>query len=694
MAYREIEAPLTIAGRFLMMPEIYEKEESMTLTLFALLALFSQDGERMLDEKLHHLGNDNVPEWKETTPQPEGKELRVTFQADVNEKEYILLLTQRDIHETWRVHLNGTFLGNLVAALPTRETEYTIPKGLLKKGENTLLVTSKKPQDDIIVGNVRLLPITLRERYRLGKVVVSVTNKADGKPLPVRIGVTNKSGRLVRLFNAAHSHTAQRTGIFYTMGKGDPFEVPAGEYTLTATRGMEWSLASQTITVGFNEVKKISLSLTREVDTTGFIAADTHIHTLTYSGHGDSSVEERMVTLAGEGVELAIATDHNHNTDYRPFQEKMDLTPWFTPVVGNEVTTPNGHFNAFPLNPKEKVPYHSTRNWVKLFDGIRKKGAKVIILNHPHWPDLDRGPFGVLQVDSVTADRKPSRAFGFDAMELVNSSTKEPQPMTLFSDWFNLLNRGERITAVGSSDSHSVGEPVGQGRTYVASSTDDAAKIDIDEACRAFTEAKVSVSLGIFSDIQVDEKAGMGETHTPKGESIDVRVLVAAPAWITPERTLFFLNGKQVHEEPVPTKKGEATRTTFSVKIPLPAHDAHLVAITFGKGVTYPGWRTRHNYTLAATNPIYLDVDGDGIYRSPRETAARLLKETGKDETKILALIREANHPIALQMVSLLSGAKKDISNILLELEEVHPSFRDYRKYLRKARKDRGEHKH
>ena len=65
-------------------------------------------------------------------------------------------------------------------------------------------------------------------------------------------------------------------------------------------------------------------------------------------------------------------------------------------------------------------------------------------------------------------------------MELINSQTEEQEPMLLFRDWFALLNRGESVYAVGSSDSHTVGGVVGQGRTYVVSSSDDPAALGRD----------------------------------------------------------------------------------------------------------------------------------------------------------------------------------------------------------------------
>src|SRR6185503_15507064 len=100
-------------------------------------------------------------------------------------------------------------------------------------------------------------------------------------------------------------------------------------------------------------------------------AADTHIHTLTFSGHGDANVEERMLTLAGEGVELAIATDHNHFTDYRPYQSRLELNSYFTPVIGDEITTTNGHLNAFPFTLDSKVPLYKEGDWVKIVADAR-----------------------------------------------------------------------------------------------------------------------------------------------------------------------------------------------------------------------------------------------------------------------------------------------------------------------------------
>src|SRR6187399_2238029 len=123
------------------------------------------------------------------------------------------------------------------------------------------------------------------------------------------------------------------------------FGLSAGRYTILAGRGFEYSLAQAEVTTQAGETSTVSLKIRREVPTEGYVACDTHIHTLTHSGHGDATIEERMITLAGEGIELPIATDHNRHIDQRPFANTSCVEKYFTPVIGNEVTTPVGHFN-------------------------------------------------------------------------------------------------------------------------------------------------------------------------------------------------------------------------------------------------------------------------------------------------------------------------------------------------------------
>ena len=116
--------------------------------------------------------------------------------------------------------------------------------------------------------------------------------------------------------NASDPHLAVRAGVVYVGDGHAVLSVPVGQYTLYAGRGFAYSLASTKLDVRAGDNPHVTLRLRRVVPTAGYVSCDTHIHTFTYSRHGDATIEERMLTLAGEDIELPIATDHYLQIDY------------------------------------------------------------------------------------------------------------------------------------------------------------------------------------------------------------------------------------------------------------------------------------------------------------------------------------------------------------------------------------------
>jgi hypothetical protein len=239
------------------------------------------------------------------------------------------------------------------------------------------------------------------------------------------------------------------------------------ENTRCASRGFEWSVATQQVYVSAGQARTVPLQLRREVETPGLVSCDTHVHTFTHSGHGDASIEERMLTLAGEGIELPIATDHNVHIDYSTRAQRLGMDRWFTPVTGNEVTTPAGHFNIFPVAAGARLPDFHLTDWPILMKELRATPAvRVIVLNHPRNIHNGFQPFAATNYNSVTGENRRGAEFAFDAIELMNSSAQQTDYMLVYRDWFALLNHGYRVTGVGSSDGHDVSRYiVGQGRT-------------------------------------------------------------------------------------------------------------------------------------------------------------------------------------------------------------------------------------
>jgi hypothetical protein len=49
-----------------------------------------------------------------------------------------------------------------------------------------------------------------------------------------------------------------------------------------------------------------------------------------------------MRAIAGEGVELPVSTEHNLRIDFETSAQAAGVRPYFTPIIGSEVTTSAG----------------------------------------------------------------------------------------------------------------------------------------------------------------------------------------------------------------------------------------------------------------------------------------------------------------------------------------------------------------
>jgi hypothetical protein len=610
-----------------------------------------------------HVGDD-ATDWPEGPSAPQAPPLRLTFESAANAREWTLLVWHVHVDDGVEIELGGRALGRLPAGsgVVPRESAFAVPAGVLAAGANELVLRPLRASDDFLVGRVRIVAAPVRDVLGLETLTVRATDAETGRGLPARVTVVGADGTRPRPWNPGTDESGERgalglrDGLYYVGPTGGSVELPAGAYRVWVSRGSEWSAPSSALVLERGAPARLELELRREVDTRGWIAADTHVHTYEVSGHGDASLAERVLTLAGEGVELAVATDHNHQVDYRPHLAAAALETWTTPVIGNEITTDDGHFNAFPL-PAEgsagaRLPDHRQTDWSKLVADARECGARVVILNHPRWPKHDESPFGLLHLDRASGARDGDRALPFDCIELVNATWDEPDLDFVLGDWFALLNRGERHPAVGSSDSHTVGDPVGQGRTYVPGDDSDPARIDVQAACHAFLDGRIAVCEGIFATLTVDGAATSGDLHAARGARARCSVRVRTPSWVSAERLRVFVDGALAGELALERSAG-ATDGTYELEVALPAHDCWLAAVVTGPPVREPFWTTLHPYTVGLANPVWIDRDGDGVCESPRRIAARLLDAAGRGRDAADAAIRGADDAVAIQLLDL-----------------------------------------
>ncbi|AUX49002.1 hypothetical protein SOCE26_105470 [Sorangium cellulosum] len=218
-------------------------------------------------------------------------------------------------------------------------------------------------------------------------------------------------------------------------------EIEPGRYRVLVTRGPEFGrFEVPDLEVRAGEVRRLDAVVPREIDSTGWMSIDMHLHQRPSFDSG-MPLEERVTAAVVEGLEIAVATDHDVHTDLEPAVKQLGLEPVLKTAVGAEVSTLElGHFIGFPLRYDElEVPDHGVFDWVcrpggDVIEGVRASAAEgedaLVIVAHPR--DGFIGYIDQLGVDPFTLDRTiptleadnplfQAGSCDFDAMEVFNA---------------------------------------------------------------------------------------------------------------------------------------------------------------------------------------------------------------------------------------------------------------------------------
>lgn len=520
------------------------------------------------------------------------------------------------------------------------------------------------------------------EEPAAGRLRITVMDATSGAPLPCRVTLRDAGGGPLAVRTSRAPGLAVRPGVVYTGSGRATVEAPAGRLTLYATRGPEYGLARRSLTLRPGETVDVRLALRREVDAAGYVSCDAHTHTLTYGGHGDASVEERVVTLAGEGIEMAVASEHNRHVSYVQAAEAAGVSRFFTPVTGNEVTSRVGHFGIFPVAPQASPPPVTPPDRAGILAAIRATpGVRAVVLHHPC--DLHEGflPADPARFHLGSGESLDGLPWSVDAIEVINSGAARSDFMEPFRVWFALLNHGQRTVAVAGSDSHDVdGYIVGQGRTYLRGADSAPDRVDVPEVCDSLLAGRALVSLGLFTEVWVNGRFTVGDLATlgtsdrpsdsaPEGaaerrDALSVRVKVQGPGWISADRVELWANGEKVAERVLKPRRGAGgVKADLTFRLPRPRQDLWLVAIASGPGDTAPFWALSPPYqpsrldweprVIGATNPIRVDGDGDGRYSSPADYARAALEASGGSPQGLMERLARYDAATAAQAASL-----------------------------------------
>jgi hypothetical protein len=484
--------------------------------------------------------------------------------------------------------------------------EVAVPKGcarlrLTARGHAPGAWIDPRRDDAQGFGHDKLLP-------EAGALAWAVREEGDDGALPAQIIVRGREETKAPDWGQEGGDGAAVNFVY--ADKDGALPIPPGRYEVQVYRGFEYTHHAQAIEVKAGAEVRVEATLERVVDTSGFIAADLHVHARP-SWDAPSLLEDRVRSLAAVGVEVAVATDHNAVTDYAPAIAALGLGDEIASIVGDEITTDApllGHFNVFPL-PAGTPPLSFEKVRAReLFTTARKLARGGIIqVNHPRMGDI--GYFELLHLDRGDVRKwraaAPLADLGFDAIEVFNGDhfAEIDEVRWVMNDWYALLEAGLRHTATGNSDSHKIAfQDAGMPRNWVALADDAPARFDAARFVAAVRAARVVVSSGPFIRFAVKgADRGIGDTIAP-GE-VELTLRVEAPPWIDVSEVELVRRGLVIERWKV-AESTAAVRFERAHRLKVDAGD-WLVAVAIGNKSMHNVMRSGAK-PFAFTNPIWV----------------------------------------------------------------------------------------
>ncbi len=487
-------------------------------------------------------------------------------------------------------------------------------------GSATMTVTP--PVDDValVVPAPGVLEVTVRDQ--------------DGALVPAQLTVFRLAGTTspfapseVRL---GPDPGSGRSALTYIIEAETPVKLPAGRYRAVASRGYSYELAEATFDLEADETRPLEMMVERVVDTTGWLAADMHLHGR-WSSDSDVPYDARVRQAAANDLVLPMMTEHAYVGDLLSAANEAGVDGWVAPIPAQEVTTfEYGHFNAFPLVYDPGLPsgggvYEHGRPGSELFEAMRLQQPEPVVIqvNHPRSGVPFFAYFDYVGLDSATGLAANPERFttNWDLIEVFNGRcVGSPSNDEALNDWILLTNLGWRKTLSSGSDSHSEGSGIGHPRGWIALEK-TALELDAQAIVDPLLKRRTFVSCGPFVRFSASDGTQMGElTQVDEAGEVSFAVEVWAPTWIGVTEVRLWENGVPVVVESFDDANrgpevGTPAKRFDGVMRHTPSADAWYVVEVIGTGSLAPVELGDVPYAL--TNPIEVDVDRDGEWTPP-----------------------------------------------------------------------------
>lgn len=462
-----------------------------------------------------------------------------------------------------------------------------------------------------------------------GQISVTSVEEGVGTALPVRIQVfpTNQEIPSVPGFYGEKAQVAGRLHVEYAMDGTANFRVPVGEWEVVVSRGYEYELFSETVSVVANNTSSVAASLEHVVDTPGELCADFHIHTMRSADSGDDVLFKVRSAIA-DGLELPVRSEHEYAASFADEIAELGMEAWAYGMPSVELTTMEfaGHFGIIPTLPDPDKRNADAPIWQRfsdlanpsrtletmlppeVFANVRSRPEQpAIIINHP------RGGANYFK----TAGFDPTSGMvskpdywdeDFNLVEVFNDSAWQDNLSETVADWLGLLSIGRRVFAVGSSDSHALSSsPVGYPRTCLALGSDDPQTMTNDLIRDTTAAGKSRIVGGIFVDASVNG-IGPGGQADGLGATTQLHLVIQAASWVDLDSIDIVVDGV-VTTLPVLSEDADAMNPTirFDKNIDINVStdpNAYVIVAAYGDQPLEPVHRGR--LPFGVSNPIFL----------------------------------------------------------------------------------------
>jgi hypothetical protein len=465
-------------------------------------------------------------------------------------------------------------------------------------------------------GRRRIDPARRVYREPVGRLRITVTDPASGRPVPARVSVRLADGRSAAPDDAwRHADDAfdrrQRRfemGYFHTRGIST-LTVPAGTVAIEVSRGLEYRVERRQASVGPDTLVQVSVRPARLASLPGWTSGDLHAH-MNYGGHYRATPATLAFMARAEGlsvVENLIVNKEDRVPDVGSFTGRPD------PASGPDLlilhdqefhTSWWGHVGVLGLSEHLLLPDYS---------GYAGTALHSLFPDNATVTDLarrQRGLTGYVHPFDLEPDPRDSTTPLTHALPVdVALGKSDYLEVVGFSDhlatsrvWYRLLNCGFRLPAGAGTDAMtnfaSLRGPLGTNRVYVQSDR----PLDRERWYAGLKAGRSFATNAPLLGFRVRGTGIGGEVVLPAGtHRLPMRVWMRS---IVPMDHLEVIgNGTVVATIPL---RGDHTSADTTVMVEVASSGWYLLRAWADRAVE----PVLDSYPFGTTSPVYVTVNG------------------------------------------------------------------------------------